>query len=213
MWFSRIMQTLMPKKDEFFVQFEEQANIVEQAVALFAGLAQDFNQFEQHAVLAKTLEREGDGVTLKIIRMINENFITPFDKEDMQPLAHDLDEITDLIERAIKEIYIYDITVKPEALDVFVPLMRHAATQLILAVQLFEKKRYTPEFADTVYKIREIEHQADDIYAKRMRELFANENDPLIILKLNRVIKNLEGIIDAFQKVADRLEGIVLKWS
>jgi uncharacterized protein Yka (UPF0111/DUF47 family) len=213
MWFSWIMSKLMPKKDIFFALFQKQCAAIEASVALFAEMSQDFNGLEGYAIKAKDLERQGDTATLDIIKALNDSFITPFDREDIHPLAHDLDDVTDRIEQTVKELFIYGVTDKPQVLDLFLPLMQQAVAHLNRAILLFELKKYSPEFAAAIFGIREIEHEADGLYARKVRELFATETDALTIFKLNRVIANLENIIDAFQTVANRVEGIVVKWS
>jgi hypothetical protein len=43
---------------------------------------------------------------------LNKTFITPFDREDIYALAHQLDDLVDLIENVIKNVKLYNIKEK-----------------------------------------------------------------------------------------------------
>jgi uncharacterized protein Yka (UPF0111/DUF47 family) len=112
-------------------------------------------------------------------------------------------------------------------MDAFVSLMQGAAGELEQLLRVFERRKYVAELAHAVEKIRGIEHEADVIYKEsvhalftsdrdRLRALFPDDSDSVITLKIlatNRFMGNLEKIVDAFQLVANRIEGIAIKWS
>jgi uncharacterized protein len=194
---------------------------------LFAEFATKFGDFDSYSARSKALEREGDAVVRKLTYELAETFNTPLDREDIHPLMLDLDRIVNLINRAVQDTYLYGITEKPAIMDAFVSLMQGAAGELEQLLRVFERRKYVAELAHAVEKIRGIEHEADVIYKEsvhalftsdrdRLRALFPDDSDSVITLKIlatNRFMGNLEKIVDAFQLVANRIEGIAIKWS
>jgi uncharacterized protein len=221
------MVSLLPRKSTFFELFRAQGVVIKNATELFAEFATKFGDFDSYSARSKALEREGDAVVRKLTYELAETFNTPLDREDIHPLMLDLDRIVNLINRAVQDTYLYGITEKPAIMDAFVSLMQGAAGELEQLLRVFERRKYVAELAHAVEKIRGIEHEADVIYKEsvhalftsdrdRLRALFPDDSDSVITLKIlatNRFMGNLEKIVDAFQLVANRIEGIAIKWS
>jgi uncharacterized protein len=221
------MVSLLPRKSTFFELFRAQGVVIKNATDLFAEFATKFGDFDSYSARSKALEREGDAVVRKLTYELAETFNTPLDREDIHPLMLDLDRIVNLINRAVQDTYLYGITEKPAIMDAFVSLMQGAAGELEQLLRVFERRKYVAELAHAVEKIRGIEHEADVIYKEsvhtlftsdrdRLRALFPDDSDSVITLKIlatNRFMGNLEKIVDAFQLVANRIEGIAIKWS
>ena len=221
------MVSLLPRKSTFFELFRAQGTVIKKATDLFAEFANRFGDFDLYSARSKALEREGDAVVRKLTYELAEAFNTPLDREDIHPLMLDLDRIVNLINRAVQDTYLYGITEKPAIMDAFVSLMQGAAGELEQLLRVFERRKYVAELAHAVEKIRGIEHEADVIYKEsvhalftsdrdRLRALFPDDSDSVITLKIlatNRFMGNLEKIVDAFQLVANRIEGIAIKWS
>jgi len=204
---------LMPQRNKPFELFREQGRTIGEIVELLAQLAANFNEFKKFSERAKDLERTGDKIAHRIIADLQQTWTQPLDREDIHPLAHGLDEITDYIDRTFRDIYNYNITDKPFYLDDFVLHIRHAAEHLNKLLELFEQKKYSPQFAKAIFGIREIEHEADALYSRVIRKLYMEETDVVTILKTSKLAEDLENILDAFQGAANQIEGVTLKWS
>src|SRR5438552_17181716 len=89
---------LIPQKREFFELYNQAA---ENIVAISERLVELLDRFPDGADgLAsdvKELEREGDRLTHELVDLLNRNFVTPFDRDDMYRLAGALDDICDHI--------------------------------------------------------------------------------------------------------------------
>ena len=204
---------LMPQRNKPFELFREQGRTIGEIVELLAQLAANFNDFKKFSERAKDLERTGDKIAHQIIADLQQTWTQPLDREDIHPLAHGLDEITDYVDRTFRDIYNYNITDKPFYLDDFVLHIRHAAEHLNKLLELFEQKKYSPQFAKAIFGIREIEHEADALYSRVIRKLYMEETDVVTILKTSKLAEDLENILDAFQGAANQVEGVTLKWS
>src|ERR1700736_6614764 len=56
-----------------------------------------------------SLEHECDDVTHEIYNLINQTFVTPFEREDIYDLASSLDEVVDLAEEVSDKIDLYRV--------------------------------------------------------------------------------------------------------
>jgi uncharacterized protein len=204
---------LMPQRNKPFELFRQQGRTITDIVNLLGELSTNFADFKKYAECAKQLETAGDRIAHDIIADLQQTWTQPLDREDIHPLAHGLDEITDHIERAFRDIFNYNITEKPYFLDEFVVRIRNAAGHLNILLELFDQKKYSPPFAKAMFSIREIEHEADGLYSSVIRRLFVEETNMITLLKTSRLAEDLENILDAFQRAANQIEGVTLKWS
>jgi len=207
------MKFFKPSRSDFFNLFKEVGRNLSAISALFAEFTEEFGNFENYAEKAKKIEHLADEKTHQIVELLNKTFITPFDHEDIYLLAHELDDIVDLIENAIHNIYLYKITKKISAFDEFTPLISKAAFYTEKLIACLEKQKCTPELSQTKVAMHELEDQGDVVFASAISRLFSEEKDPIAVIKEKDILECLENIIDKYQKVSDIIEGILVKSS
>lgn len=61
--------------------------------------------------------------------------------------------------------------------------------------------------------MREIEHDADDVYASFMSHLFKEEKDTVELIKKKNIIQALEDTCDSAKVVSDLVRSILVKMS
>ena len=207
------MGFFLPKKVVFFDLLKDVSADLKEIAALFGEFARDFRDIEKYAHKAKEIERKADLKTHEVINRLNKTFITPFDREDIYLLAHELDDIIDLIENVMHNIKLYQITRKIAAIDEFAPLIFEAADYLQKLLECLQKQKYTQEFLNIKIKIHELEDKGDETFRKGIGSLFQEEKDPIFILKLKDILESLEDVMDKYQHVSDIIEGIIVKSS
>lgn len=205
------MGLFLPKQIVFFELMGEVSDHLIEMVDLLEEFSENFRDFDQYCVRAKEIEKKADEKAHEIIDKLNKTFITPIDREDIYLLAHELDDIVDLVENVIQNIRLYKVTKKIEELDQFVPLIKSAAYFLKELLLAFREQKYSDELVGIKIKIHELEDQADVIFAKGISRLFAEEKDPIEVIKAKDILENMEDTMDKFQKVADIIEGIIVK--
>ncbi len=205
------MKSFLPKHAIFFELFLDLNKSLSEIVALAKEFSHNFNNFEDYWVRAQEIEHQGDIKTHEIISKLNKSFITPFDREDIYLLAHELDDIIDLIEFVIHNIHLYGITNRVPAIDKFIVIIDKASVHLEALLVCLEKQKYTDELTDLKIKIHELEDEGDMLYNNSISELFRSSSDPIYILKMKDILSGLENIMDKFQKVGDIIEGIIVK--
>ncbi len=207
------MKFFKPKSSEFFNLFREVGNNLIDLSALLVKFSKEFNNFEAYAKEAKKIEHLGDQKTYKIVDLLNKTFITPFDREDIYLLAHELDDIIDLIENVINNINLYKITKKIPSFAEFAFLINQGAIHTEKLIACMEKQKCTPELYKVKKTMHELEDRGDDVFTTAISRMFKEEKDPIAIIKEKEILECLENILDKYQKVSDIIEGILVKSS
>lgn len=205
------MGLFLPKQVVFFdLLLGVTQNLIEM-VELLDQFGKNFNNFEQYSARAKEIEHKADVRTHEIIDKLNKTFITPIDREDIYLLAHQLDDIIDIVENVICNVYLYKVTKKFNAIEKFIPVIKEAGFYLRDLLLCLKQQKYTDELVTVKIKIHALEDKADTFFAEAIGNLFVQEKDPIMIIKMKDILENLEAVMNKFQKVADIIEGIIVK--
>jgi predicted phosphate transport protein (TIGR00153 family) len=182
--------------------------------AVFQEFAAKFRDFDHYWHKSKEIEHKADVITHDIINLLNKSFITPFDREDIYQLIHEYDDIIDLLENTIHNIYLYEVPDKRAFVDDFSVLIGKAAKSLItLLEELFEHQKYTDSIWKLICVIHDLEDEGDLIYHRELRSLLNGEKDPILIIKWKDILVTLERIMDVYQNISNTVEGIIVKSS
>lgn len=207
------MKFFLPKQLIFFDLLKQLNNYLKEIALLFGEFADSFNNFEEYSRRAKEIEHQADQKTHEIVDRLNKTFITPFDREDIYLLVHELDDIIDLIENAIHNIEIYQIKEKIKAIDDFAMLIKEASNNLDELIEHLQGQKYTPQLNNLIVKIHELEDRGDLAFQESIGQLFREEKNPLTVIKWRDLLINLERVMDKYQSVSNTIEGIIVKAS
>ena len=208
------MKFLLPKEPAFSENFLKMSATLTEITAVFQDFARDFEDFEAYWRKAKDIEHKADGLAHAVISLINKSFITPFDREDIYQLIHEFDDIIDLIENTLHNIYLYEVTEKKPFIDGFAELIGRATPVLNQLIdEVFEKQKYTENMWRLIRQLHDLEDEGDVVYQQSLRKLFQDEKDPIAVIKWKDILGTLEHIMDVFQNMSNTVEGIVVKGS
>jgi len=202
------MFNFSPHREKFFDLFRQSAeNALAGAKALKEMLDRYENPQESWKRL-KDLEHEGDRLTHRTIRSLNQTFLTPIDAEDIHALTTALDNVMDAIEAGASRMVLFKIE-RPtsEALELS-EIIVTATEQLLKAVSHMPRLDDIDEYC---IEINRLENAADDIYRKAIGNLFANGSSPMEVIKWLDIYEILESATDRCEDVANILESIGLK--
>lgn len=203
---------LFPRELKFSTLFKDIARDIVEASTLFKELSENYNDFESYKKRAAEIERRADASTHAAIQLLNTSFITPFDREDIHYLVHELDSIVDILEDQFRNIYLYNLTKPPAALLQFAELILEASTTIQkLADKYLDPPTYTPEVTALKQHLYTLEAKADQVFANAIQELFASPIDPIELIKRKDVLEGLERVMDQYLAVANTVENIILK--
>ena len=212
MGIGNIFRAFQPKDKIFFVLFEKVAQkLVEMSKEFHEGL-KDFD-LNDETLLNKMsdYEHEMDDLTHEIFVQLGENFITPFDREDINLLTSGLDDIADYIYASSKYIYLYK---SPEVKEYseFSLLIYKSCLEIQNAIKNLKEFKNPAEVKEACIKINSFENIADDVLSQGIVSVFES-NDPIKIIKVKSVLEYLETVTDKAEDVANTIENIVSKYA
>ncbi len=207
------MSFLLPRQYEFFDLFEDLGSAQCNLAVLLKEYATVFGNHAEYAKRAKEIEHRADETTHAIIERLNKTFITPFDREDIFMLAHALDDIVDLLENAVHNISVYGIEQQRPAFDEFARTIVEAAGVLEKLLELLRDRQQSPQLQNLKIRMHELEDQGDAIFTQALGELLRDGEEPLLVIKWKDILEDLEQTLDTYQRVADTIDGIIVKSS
>jgi predicted phosphate transport protein (TIGR00153 family) len=205
---ARLSAIFAPKEREFFDLFEEAgANIVRAAELLERML----DRWPDHGELARDVvvcEQEGDRITHDIIQRLNQTFVTPIDREDIYALASALDDIVDFIEEVADFLGLYRIEAPMEQAQEQASIL-HSASRAI--ADGIPRLRSFGDMHHCTVEVNRLENEGDRVTREALASLFERGIDPMMVIRWKDIFERLEDAIDATEKTANILEGIVIK--
>jgi predicted phosphate transport protein (TIGR00153 family) len=206
---ARLSQVFVPRDRIYFDLFEEAAGNIVRASDLLDRLLRSYP--ERREELTRDIlicEQEGDRITHDIIRRLNETFVTPIDREDILALASGLDDVVDYTEEAADYLGLYKIEAPMEQAQ----RLAHVLLQSSRAIaEAMPRLRSFEDIAHYTVEINRLENDGDRITREAMASLFDNGIDPMVVIRWKDIYERLENAIDATERVANILEGIVIK--
>src|SRR5215216_4562039 len=121
--------SLVPRTAEFYKLFDDAGRNTVEAAKL---AEQRFREFPSTSVTqsdVKAVETAGDQITHDLIQLLNTQYVTPFDREDIYELATALDDVVDNIEEASDLLGLYGVE----------SATKHAVEQCRILVQAVEQ--------------------------------------------------------------------------
>lgn len=212
MGIGNIFKAFQPKDKVFFVLFEK---VAEELVAMSKELHESLLDFDinddtmlQHM---SDYEHRMDDLTHEIFVQLGENFITPFDREDISHLASGLDDIADFMYASAKYIYLYKAPLDP-AYTEFTLLIHKSCLEVQNALKNLNGFKDSQAVKESCIKINSFENIADDVLSQAIVKLFET-NDAITIIKVKSVLEYLEIVTDKAEDVANTIDSILIKYA
>ena len=199
---------LIPREKKFFRMFADVSQNLTEGARLLHDIMQNPSNLETRIVRLQEIEHRGDDMTHDIIRMLNQTFITPFDREDIHRLSSSLDDVLDFVNAAAVRMTLYGITTPPPAAAQLAALVVKQSEELAQAVSLLQDGK---KVLDHCVEVNRLENEADRVSRKAIAELFGSEKDPIQLIKLKELYEVLETATDKAEDAANVLEAVVLK--
>jgi predicted phosphate transport protein (TIGR00153 family) len=203
--------SIFPKNIDFFQIFDKAVDNLSKGTGLLVSLMEDFTDVEGKVKQIYEIEQEGDILTHDIMRKLNQTFITPIDREDIQSLAANLDDILDHIWAAVDKLIVFKIE-EPTPDSVHLVKELHQTSEVIQkAIRELRLKDYD-HVKEHCIEINRMENRIDRTYRNSLGELFDDyRDDPVMIIKWKDIYEHFEDAADKCEDVANILETIVLK--
>jgi uncharacterized protein Yka (UPF0111/DUF47 family) len=207
-WF----QSLLPHKGDFFGMFEAHAETLVGAAAALETLRSA--SFDTQAALATIQDREhqADDIIREVLTAVRKTFLTPFDRGAITALIGSMDDAIDEMLAAARAIDLYQVTELRSEMEEMIGLIGEAAKLTSEATPLLRNvNRNAVQLHQLTGRLVELEGKADDVHAAGLRRAFQSaREDPLQFAVSREIFRNLERVMDAFEDVANQIDGLVV---
>lgn len=206
---------ILPREAEFFELFEEQAGKFLVASQLLEEIKNDSIDLKELSRKFKSLEHDCDEITHKIAEKLNKTFLTPFDREDIHALSHELDEVVDLAEESVFKLQLYEIKTFDDHMLNLVRIIKESMRKISETLRLFRKRKDMSKILAICIEINTLENEGDKIFREAMLELMNKKDsqgmNSIRLMGIKEIYESLESTIDKCEDVANIMEGIILK--
>ncbi|MET0241615.1 MAG: DUF47 family protein [Sphingobium sp.] len=208
-WF----QKLLPRQGNFFDLFEAHTVSVMAAADALARLVDGGAARKDH--IREVLEREEDAdeVTREVLQTVRKTFLTPFDRGAITSLIGSLDDSIDEMHAAVQAIDLYEVTeFDPEMRDMTAIIVDAARVTGEAIPLLRDIAKNGARLHELTERLVRMEGHADAIHAAGLKKAFkaTGDTDTMKFVVDREIYKHLERIVDAFEDVADEIDGIVI---
>ena len=208
-WFQR----LLPQRGDFFGMFEAHAATLVGAADVLQQLAS--NGGSPHEILQKIQDHEhqADDVIRDVLTAVRATFLTPFDRGAITSLIGSMDDAIDEMLAVARAVDLYDLReLRPEMKQI-VGLIAEAASVTSEAIPLLRNvSKNGAKLHELTGRLVGLEGDADDLHAAGLKRAFQEvaPASPVNFAIAREVFRNLERVTDAFEDVANQIDGIVV---
>jgi predicted phosphate transport protein (TIGR00153 family) len=200
---------LTPRTTEFYDLF---ARAGENALEAARHAEIRFREFPNASVTqadVKAIETSGDQITHDLINLLNTQYVTPFDREDIYELATAVDDVVDYIDEATQLLDLYSVETPTKQAVEQSRILVLAVEQLASALSRLKSMRGVQE---AIVELKRLEDEADRVVHDAIAALFRDDRiDPLIVIRWKDIYDSLEEAIDACEHAANVIGNILVK--
>lgn len=204
----------MAKGDKFYFEnFAASAALSKKAAVYLVECFEKYSPDEIEKMIKNMheIEHTADKKKHEMNDALAKAFVTPVDREDLDMLSHNLDEVTDKIEEILQKLYIYNIkTVYPSAVD-FAKNIVKACELLCELMEEFENFKKSKTIHGLIVQLNDVEEECDKLYLASMRDLTNQSNDVLEIVSWRKIYDCLESCADACENVSECVGTVIMK--
>ncbi|HEY1688226.1 MAG TPA: DUF47 family protein [Solirubrobacteraceae bacterium] len=203
-----IVRILRGTDNEFFDLFDQAGANIARAGELIEQMLAGYPESSGLAADIRDCEHEGDRITHDVIQRLNHTFVTPIEREDILQLAGALDDIVDYIDEVADYLGLYKIEAPMAQAQTLAGILRSATAEIAKAVPLIRGFR---DIQEQTIETHRLENEGDRVVREAVAALFDGGIDPMIVIRWKDIYERLENAIDATERAAFTLEGIVIK--
>jgi uncharacterized protein Yka (UPF0111/DUF47 family) len=104
-----VIRFLLPKEDHFYTFIEKQAEVAHQGAVALSKFGNGGGSAKEVRDAVQLLEHAGDKLVHEMEEALARTFVTPIDREDLQSLSSELDDIIDMTNAAARVCDLYGV--------------------------------------------------------------------------------------------------------
>jgi uncharacterized protein len=210
-WFQRVL----PRSGDFFGMFEAHAATLIAAADAMQRLVDGEGSAKKQIAAIERHEHAADDIIREVLRSVRRTFLTPFDRSAISSLIGAMDDSIDEMQDTARAINVYELATFEPEMKQMVGIIVEQATLTVQAIPLLRNiSRNGPRVHDLTEQLVHLESKADVVHAAGLKRAFQQHSaQPMQFMAAREIYKHLERITDAFEDVANEIDGIVIDHS
>lgn len=204
----------MAKGDKFYFEnFAETTALSKKAALYLVECLEHYDAERIETMLEKMheIEHGADVKKHEMSAVLAKAFVTPVDREDLDMLSHNLDQVTDKIEEILQKFYIYNIQeVEPPVIEFAKKLVRSCELLCELMAE-FENFKRSPKIRELIIELNDVEEECDKLYLSSMHALTNHSADVLRVVSFHKIYDCFESCADACEHVSECVGTVIMK--
>jgi uncharacterized protein Yka (UPF0111/DUF47 family) len=199
----------VPRRQDFYAVFSQLGANAHATALLVEARFRRFPDSDVDQAKVKDLEREGDRLTGELYQLMNTQYVTPFDREDIHDLARAIDDVVDHMEHASDLLGLYRIEAPMEQAIEQCTLLVGATEHLAEALGGL---RHLSGLQRNLAGIKSREDDGDRIVRDAVAALFEDDEiSPRVIIQWKDIFEALEESLDSCDTAAHLIGSLVVK--
>jgi predicted phosphate transport protein (TIGR00153 family) len=211
-WFQR----LLPKTGGFFELFEAHSVALTAAGDAIGRLIQGGPAMHENAREIFEREHDADEIIREVLKTVRQTFLTPFDRSAITALIGSMDDAIDEMQAAASAIELYEMAEFGQEMKDMAAIIVDSSRLVAEAMPLLRNVGANgSRLHELTERLVRMEGHADEIHSAGLKAAFqAHRGGNAIEFVVKReIFKHLERIVDAFEDVANVIDGIVIDHS
>jgi uncharacterized protein len=206
-----LVRWLLPKEEHFYDFLERQAAAAHEGATALAAFSVEGAAAASVAEAVQVVEHKGDAIVHELEEALAKTFVTPIDREDLQKLSSQLDDVLDLTNGAARGCVLFGVTRPTPAMITLTEKLVACTVILKDSLPHLRSHKYSL-LIDASRVLRKLEKEGDAIYREAIRALFSDEKVAArVLLREKQVLDDLETAIDHCEYVSDTLANLAVK--
>lgn len=156
----------------------------------------DYNDMKYLMVEMQEIEKEADTIVHDLNRSLVNQYILPIRKEDIFDIAESIDSIIDSLETISQSFYMYAVKELRHEAKLFASIIEECVETINEILKRFKKAKKLTDLKEYFDKLDYLEDKADTIYINSTKELFREEDNPIILSQWEEIIFQMEKCCD-----------------
>lgn len=204
----------MAKSDKFYFEnFTECATLAKSTAEYLVECLENYDAANLEKMLEKmhSFEHSADMKKHELNAVLAKAFVTPVDREDLDMLSQQLDNVPDILEEVLQKLYIYDVKeIEPSAIE-YAKKLVSACDILCSIMSKLEGFKKSKKLHALIVSSNDIEEECDKLYLSSMRAATKSARDVHTIFAWYKIYDCLEACADACEHVSECVGSIIMK--
>jgi uncharacterized protein Yka (UPF0111/DUF47 family) len=202
---------LLPENETFFELLEQLSGHIVTVVEQLDRIAGEYPDIADAVQRIEAEDQTADDLTHSELERLDKAFITPLDREDILHLMTDMYNVVETVADLAQRLLRYKIKTLDRDFAAQARSLRQIADCLNEVILHLRKGHQLSEINDKLQEMHHLTRAAEHELDVSLERLFADDPDPLEVIKRKDVHDRMEQAVEGCENVSRTLQQVILK--